>query len=247
MLDNQIYYYGITRKIIVGFGSLFSSIKIARESLDKTESQTVNVPIAYAPKEKFLVRLSQDPSLDKYVYTTLPRMSFQITGVSYDSSRKVSKGNPIRCLNENGDVTGIFTPVPYNIEIELNVLTKTTEDGLQIIEQILPYFGPEYTMRLKILDTPKIDLDIPVVLNSISNQDEYDGDFATRRFVTWTLNFTLKTHFFGPTTNQGFITHTMVDIRNIVNPDHLFSGLDMVGDPVTKEITFHWSPEGPVS
>lgn len=243
MLDNKIFYYGITRKIIVGFGSLFSSIKIQRESLDKSESQTVSVPIAYAPKEKFIVRLSQDPSLDKYVYTTLPRMSFEIIGINYDAARRVNKGPPIRCLNENGEVTGVFAPVPYNIEIELNVLTKTTEDGLQIIEQILPYFTPEYTMRLKVLDTPKIDLDIPVVLNSVNVRDDYDGDFSTRRFVTWTLTFTLKTNFFGPSFDQGFIHHVMVDLRSMADPDKVFAGLDMIGDPVTKEITFHWTED----
>ena len=239
MLSNNIFYYGITRKLIVAFGSLFSNIKILREDQTKSTSQTINVPIAYAPKEKVLVRLDQDPTLDKYVYTTLPRLSFEITGLNYDATRRVNKGNPIRCLDDEGNLTALFAPVPYNIHISLYAITKTTEDGLQIAEQILPYFTPEFTLQVKTLEKPNIVLDIPVVLNDVELDDQYTGDFQTRRFVIWTFNFTLKANFFGPSTSQGIITHVKVDLSNMDNPDFDYAKLNIIGDPITGEVTLN--------
>lgn len=249
MLNNNIFYYGITRKIIVAFGSLFSDIRIRRESKDAIEDavlqQTLNVPIAYAPKEKVLVRLEQDPSLDKYVYITLPRMSFEITGIEYDSSRHVSKINTIQCYDDETDeVNAMYAPVPYNIHISLSAITKTTEDGLQIVEQILPYFVPEFTLQLKVMDKPNIALDIPVILNNVSLDDQYSGDFQTRRFIVWSFDFTLKTSFFGPITKQGRITHVMVNLSEDETGDIDLANYDLVGDLKTKAIISEtWTEE----
>lgn len=214
MLNNNIFYHGITRKIIVAFGSLFSDIRIERKK-DGDIVQTLAVPIAYAPKEKWLVRIEQDPMLENHTYTTLPRLSFEITDFNYDSSRKTNRMNYITVNDADGNNSKLYAPVPYNIGISLYALTKTQEDGLQIIEQILPYFTPEYTMSLKTIPNSDVVMDVPIILEGLTVQDDYDGDFETRRFVTYTLNFTLKCNFYGPLTNGKIITKTLVDLDNI--------------------------------
>lgn len=233
MLNNAIFYHGTIRKTIVAFGSLFSNIKIVREG--GGESQTIAVPIAYAPKEKWIVRIDQDPALDKHVYTTLPRLSFEITNYSYDPTRKTNRNNYVTCGAEDGSVTRTYAPVPYNIDISLYALTKTTEDGLQIIEQILPYFTPEFTLAIKALPESNVITDIPVILNSLDVNDEYDGDFQTRRFVTHTMNFTLKTWMFGPVSSAGVIN------RIFVNTD--VANLDLDGDQTTGIIIEQWNED----
>ena len=229
MLNNATFYHGTIRKTIVAFGSLFSDIKIVREG--GGESQTIAVPIAYAPKEKWIVRIDQDATLDKHVYTTLPRLSFEITNYSYDLTRKTNRNNFVTCGAEDGSVTRTYAPVPYNIDISLYALTKTTEDGLQIIEQILPYFTPEFTLAIKALPESNVIVDIPVILNSLDVNDEYDGDFQTRRFVTHTLTFTLKTNIYGPVKNQGIITDVNVNV-NLPGRKYQATGT-LPGDPIT--------------
>lgn len=234
MLNNDIFYHATIRKTIVAFGSLFSDIKITRES-PEGDSQTISIPISYAPKEKWIVRIDQDPTLDKHVYTTLPRMSFEITNYNYDATRKTNRTNYITCADENGNLTRTYAPVPYNIDISLYVLTKTTEDGLQIIEQILPFFMPEFTLAIKALPESNVITDIPVILNSLDVVDDYDGDFQTRRFVTHTLNFTLKTWMFGPVTGSGVIN------RVFVNTD--IANLDIDGDVQTGDMIVTWNED----
>jgi hypothetical protein len=228
MLSNQIFYHGIIRKTIVGFGSLFSNIYIDRkqgDSVGGTTIQRLQIPLAYAPKEKWLVRIDSDPKLENNTYTTLPRMSFEITGYTYDSSRKTNRMQKITCGVGTTSMNTLFTPVPYNIDISLYVLTKTQEDGLQIIEQILPTFTPEYTLAIKTVEDMNIVLDVPVILNSIAVQDDYDGDFQTRRFVTHTLNFTLKTSLFGALSNQGVITQVGANVgqnESFADPNRVY-------------------------
>lgn len=216
MLSDNPFYHGVIRKSIVAFGSLFSNIKIERKQTDSvngTTIQTLKIPIAYAPKEKWLVRVEQDPTLTNHTYTTLPRISFEITGMSYDTSRKLNRLNQITCY-QTGAMTSTRTPIPYNIELSLYVLTKTQEDALQIIEQILPYFNPEYNLSVKLAEDVNVVSDVPVVLNSVSVQDDYDGDFQTRRFVTYTLSFTMKVNLFGPVSSAGVIEDTTVTVES---------------------------------
>lgn len=200
MLNGQVYYHGIIRKSIVAFGRLFSDVYIDRkqgDSVNGTTVQRLQVPLAYAPKEKWLVRLEQDPNLQNNTYVSLPRMSFEIIGYTYDAQRKLSRMNQIKCGDNTGTVSTVFTPVPYNLDISMYVLTKNQEDGLQIIEQILPTFTPEYTLTVNVIPEMNLKIDVPVILNSVSVSDEYDGDFQTRRFVTHTLNFQMKINMFG--------------------------------------------------
>jgi hypothetical protein len=219
MLKGQVFYHGVVRKTIVAFGSLFSNIKIERKLKQFSDAgnvgdtmQTIDVPIAYAPKEKWIVRIDSDPTLENQVYTTLPRLSFEVTSMQYDPSRKLNKMNTVVCLTPDGDRKQSFTPVPYNIDISLYAIAKTQEDCLQIVEQILPYFTPEYTLSVKTVPELNIVQDIPIILNSISIQDDYDGDFQTRRFVTYTLTFQLKVNLFGPVSKSGVIKTTNINI-----------------------------------
>ena len=232
MLNNDIFYHGITRKIIVGFGSLFSDIRLKRENADKTVSQTLAVPIAYAPKEKWLVRIEQDTNLDNHTYVSLPRLSFEITGMDYDPTRKVARTNYLTC-SDGTNMSRTYSPVPYNIEISLYILTKTQEDALQIVEQILPFFTPELTMSLRAVPEAGVLMDIPVILNNVSINDEYDGDFETRRFITYTLNFTLKANMFGPVSQGGAINRVTVNTS--------YASLDSTGQSNTGAVTSSWN------
>jgi len=228
MLNNNVFYHGIIRKSIVAFGRLFSDIYIDRkqgDSVNGTTIQRLQVPLAYAPKEKWLVRIEQDPNLENNTYVSLPRMSFEITAYTYDSIRKLNRMQKIECGDGSTSKTFMYSPVPYNIDISLYVLTKTQEDGLQIIEQILPTFTPEYTLTINAVPDMNVKLDVPIILNSINVSDEYDGDFQTRRFVTHTLNFTMKTSLFGAIAGQGVIdtVYANVGMKENFTPTRIYT------------------------
>jgi hypothetical protein len=228
MLNGNVFYHGIIRKSIVSFGRLFSDVYIDRkqgDSVTGTTLQRLQVPLAYAPKEKWIVRLEQDPNLENHTYTSLPRMSFEIIGYAYDAQRKVNRMNQIKCGDGTGSVTTMYTPVPYNIDLSLYILTKTQEDGLQILEQILPTFTPEYTLSVNAVPDMNVAMDVPIILNSVAVTDEYDGDFQTRRFVTHTLNFQMKVNLFGPISSKAVIDNITANIgqnEDFTNPNRTF-------------------------
>jgi hypothetical protein len=198
--------------------------------------QTIAVPIAYAPKEKWLVRIEQDPTLENHTYTTLPRLSFEITGMNYDGARKTNRMNYITIKDDSTSNTSkVYAPVPYNVNISLYSLTKTQEDALQIVEQILPYFTPEYTMSIKAIPDSNIIIDVPIILDNISVQDDYDGDFSQRRFVTYTINFTLKTYFYGPVQDSKVITSTITNVNNL--DESKLANHNATGDIPTSSIS----------
>jgi hypothetical protein len=240
MLNNNVYYHGIIRKCIVGFGTLFSDIYIDRREGDSVTGnviQRLQVPLAYAPKEKWLVRLEQDPNLENNTYVSLPRMSFEIIGYNYDPQRKVNRMQQIKCGDGSGSVSTMYTPVPYNIDVSLYILTKTQEDGLQILEQILPTFTPEYTLTVNVVPDMNVKVDVPIVLNSVSVSDEYDGDFQTRRFVTHTLSFQMKANLFGPIAGQGVIQEVIANVgdnEDFSNPNRLYNA---TGDVATAIVS----------
>jgi hypothetical protein len=239
---NTPYYHGTIKKLIGSFGALFSHVQIPRYDNSGVLAQTVQVPIEYGPKEKHFVRQEQDPELDKSVFVTLPRLGFEISGYSYDPTRMVNRMNRIQCFDAQGKLTQTFAPVPYNLDINLYALTKGTEDGLTIVEQILPIFSPEYNVNLKILPELNVTQNVPIILNGVSVQDDYEGDFGTRRFVTHTFNFTAKLNLYGPVTSGGIITQTGIDVdTNNPSTTPLTKRVD-IGDPSTGNITGNWIP-----
>ncbi len=200
----------------IGFGQIFNNIQIKRKDSNGNITQSIAVPLAYAPKEKFLARLDAQPNLNEREFAiTLPRMSFEITGISYDSSRKltrVQKFKHVKAGNEGKILNYNYVPVPYNISYNLYSFTASAEAGLQIIEQILPFFQPDFTVTVNAIPELDIKRDIPIVLNSVNYEDTYSGDFSQRRAVIYTLGFTAKTYLFGPASTQKVIKETQSDI-----------------------------------
>ena len=208
------FYNQGMRKMTIAFGQIFNNIQIKRQGSDST-IQSIRVPLAYAPKEKFLVRLDQQPNLeDRQFAVTLPRMGFEISGIEYDGSRKLTKVQKFKTTKTNSGVMNFnYMPVPYNISYNLYCFTATAEGGLQIVEQILPYFQPDYTVTINVVPEMGIKRDVPIVLNNINYEDSYSGDFESRRAVIYTLNFTAKTYLYGPASTQKVIRETQADMH----------------------------------
>lgn len=206
MLD-QRFYWGTTRKAIVAFGNMFNSITIDRKDAAGDSQETLRIPLSYAPKSKFLSRIQQQPSLDdRPVQVVLPRMSFEMLSLSYDFNRKISPLQQNRAINStNTTLDAQYAPTPYNIQVSLYIYAKNQDDGLQIIEQIIPYFNPDYNLTMKTIPQMGIKNDLPIILEGISFEDTYDGDFADRRSIIWTLSFTMKLNYYGPINKQGII------------------------------------------
>ena len=214
MFGNYFYNESM-RRMTIGFGQIFNNIQIKRKNDAGKIIQTIRVPLAYGPKEKFLVRLDQQSSLDNREFAiTLPRMGFEIAGISYDPTRKLTRIQKFKQVKSNKDGKVLdfnYTPVPYNISYNLFSFTASAEAGLQIIEQILPFFQPDFTVTINAIPTLNIKRDIPIILNSVNYEDTYSGDFTTRRAVIYTLNFTAKTYLFGPSTSQKVIKTVQTD------------------------------------
>ena len=214
MFGNYFYNESM-RRMTIGFGQIFNNIQIKRKDDTGKVIQTIRVPLAYGPKEKFLVRLDQQSSLDNREFAiTLPRMGFEISSIAYDPTRKLTRIQRFKRVktNKDGKVLDFnYTPVPYNISYNLYSFTASAEAGLQIIEQILPFFQPDFTVTINAIPDLDIKRDIPIVLNSVNYEDTYSGDFTTRRAVIYTLNFTAKTYLFGPSTSQKVIKTVQTD------------------------------------
>ena len=211
------YFYNESmRRMTIGFGQIFNNIQIKRRDSSGNITQSIKVPLAYAPKEKFLARLDAQPNLSEREFAiTLPRMSFEITGISYDSSRKLTRVQKFKHVKAgvDGKVLNFnYVPVPYNISYNLYSFTASAEAGLQIIEQILPFFQPDFTVTINQVPDLNIKRDVPIVLGNINYEDNYDGDFTTRRAVIYTLSFTAKTYLFGPMNNSNVIKTSQADI-----------------------------------
>ena len=209
----QSFYHETMRKVIVAFGSMFNEISIVRKNNSGVITQTMKVPLAYGPRQKFLVRLNDDPNLTKQVAVTLPRIGFEIQNLTYDATRKMNRVQKFKKVKgaDSKRLDTQYMPVPYNLDIELYVLSKNSDDALQIVEQILPYFQPDYTVTVNDMVDMGIKRDIPIVLNSINYQDDYQGDFESRRAIIYTLGFTAKFYLYGPVTSQAVIRTVQVD------------------------------------
>jgi hypothetical protein len=199
----EYFYHEILRKTIISFGTLFNNITIQRVNGTGDVFSSLQVPLAYSPTQKFLARLEQSPDLNKPVQITLPRISFEFIGLYYDSQRKVTTTQFFVSKDkDNNELRRAYMPVPYNMDFELSIFTKSNDDMLQIVEQILPFFQPHFTLTVDLVDQIGEKRDVPVILNSISMDDTYEGTFDSRRALIYTLKFTAKTYLFGPISTQ---------------------------------------------
>ena len=235
----EYFYNEILRRTIISFGTLFNGITIKQEGSD------VRVPLAYGPTQKFLARLTQTPDLNKATAITLPRMSFEFTGLTYDPARKVTTTQQftVKDPNTGAETKKAYMPVPYNMQFELAIMCKLNDDALQITEQILPYFQPAYNVTIQLVSSINEKRDVPIVLENITMQDDYEGDFTTRRVLLYTLRFTAKTYLFGPATSA------TADIVKAVRVSYL-SGTDTTN--TERDLSYRVTPravksyDGPV-
>ena len=213
---SNIYYDRVIRKLVIGFGNLFDNITLVRYNPDNSEAERFLVPIAYAAKELYVQRIEGDPNLDKKVQMTLPRMSFEMKGLSYDSSRKQTTNLKNFNVVSGPALLSQYVPVPYNFDFDLNIYVRNIEDGTQMIEHILPFFTPDYTIKLNLIPEMGIVKEIPIVLNQVNSEVTYEGNRdADPRMIIWTLNFTVKGFIFGASSPPAGIIKT--SITNIYN------------------------------
>ena len=229
-MGGEYYYHQIFRKSIIAFGTVFNNILVKRKKpgVDRPTGdkslEAFKVPIQYGPYMKYLAIIAAEPNAERQqMQITMPRMSFEIKGLNYDGSRKLvptqfSKTVPPKGTDDAGRAVQYaqYLPVPYNLEIELNILAKNQDDGLQILEQILPNFHPSLNVPIEVIDVTHEERDIAIVLNGIGYTDDYVGDYTSRRTLIWTLNFTVKTYLFGPVDAQRDIRKVVLDYRTDV-------------------------------
>ena len=212
MLGQQFYHETI-RKMVVSFGTIFNNIQIVKKNSSGQITQSMIVPLAYGPKQKFLTRIREDASLNKSTAITLPRLAFEISSISYDPARKLNRITKLKKVSSSSKskLESQFMPVPYNMDFQLFVMSKSGDDALQIIEQILPFFQPEYTITINDNTDMNQKRDVPIVLSGIDYEDNYEGDFISRRAIIYTLSFTTKFYLYGPVTKQSVIKRVQVD------------------------------------
>jgi hypothetical protein len=244
------FYFGLIRKYVTLFGYIFDNIRIERFDKNSKETELLVVPITYGPKDKMLARVEEDPNIQRPDAIQLPLISFEMKNFTYDSNRKVPTVNrqaTTNSANSNG-VYSQYVPVPYNINFSLYVYVKNTEDGNKIIEQILPFFTPDWTLSVELIPEMNFSCDIPIILNSIRSEDVYDGLFSKRRSLIWTLDFTLRGYMYGPVATPSIIKFTTTNFEisttnNIIDSVgnsppvaniNIQPGLDANGNPTSN-------------
>jgi len=234
------FYHEIIRKTIIGFGTLFNNIFIRHENKDGSTLSETKVPLGYGPMQKYLAKIEEQSQLDRAIALVLPRMSFEMTSIAYDPTRKSGITQTFKASDGN-NLKKVYMPVPYNIGFELSILTKLNDDALQIVEQILPFFQPSFNLTVDLISSIGEKRDVPIVLDSVTFQDNYEGNFSTRRALIYTLRFTAKTYLFGPVaeSTDGLIRKVQVDyhldtntstakreMRYTAVPDPIDAGVD---------------------
>ena len=230
----EYFYNEILRRTIIGFGTLFNNLTIKATNASDSFVSVTKVPLAYGPTQKFLARLEQSPDLNKSTAMTLPRMSFEFTGLTYDPSRKVTTTQTfvVKDPNTGEETKKGFMPVPYNMQFELAIMCKLNDDALQIVEQILPYFQPAYNLSVELVEGIKEKRDVPVVLENITMEDDYTGDFKERRVLLYTLRFTAKTYMYGPVSSA---TRDIIKVAKV-------SYISGDSKSTTRDITYTATP-----
>ena len=211
----------LLRRYLLSFGSLFDNITLTREDTAGDEVYRQIVPIEYGPKERWLTRLTQDPDLKRGVGQVVPRLSYEMSSIAYDTNRKLSTLGKLTYASTSSDNRGrLYVGTPYTLNIGLSILTKLQQDGMQIVEQILPYFTPDYTIAIEPLaNYPTLVDVVPIVLQSVSQTDNYEGSFETRRVIVWDLEFSMNVYFYGPVKDKARIKKVIVDLYNSNSDD----------------------------
>lgn len=211
MFGSQFYHQSLRRYVIM-FGNMFNDIVVRQYDANGNNVKAIAVPLSYAPKEKFLARTVADPNLDRPVAIQLPAMSFEMTTLNYDGNRRLNSHNRnVKVVTDEDKLDFNYAPVPYDLQFNLYAYVRNADDGAQILEQIVPYFGPEWTNSVRIISQTNITQDIPTILNTVSIEDTYEGDFENRRALIYTFDFTVKAYFYGPVRRQGIIKRTQID------------------------------------
>lgn len=210
-------YHRIIRKIVIAFGNIFNNISISRYDANGVEKEHFLVPIVYGGKEKYVSRLEGDPNLDKKVQVTLPIMSFEMTDMSYDASRKLNTNQKlIHPGGQENNTLAVYNPVPFNFDFELYAYVRNIEDGAQLMEKILPYFTPDYTVAVNLIPEMGIVKQLPLILNDVSHEIDYEGDYNSKvRTVIWTLRFTVKGYLYGPVSQPKIIRTSITNILDL--------------------------------
>lgn len=234
MLGNDFFYNRTIRKVVVAFGTVFNDIVVTRQTQSGANKEHFKVPLSYGAKEKYITRITSDPTLTKSIATVVPRISFELTGMSYDTSRKLITTNQGFAKKADGNLYTQYNPVPYNFDFSMSIYVRNTEDGTQILEQILPFFTPDFNVTVDFVPTMQPKYDMPIMLNSVSNETDYEGDMMTTRLIIWNLEFTAKGYIY-PAIKSGNIireantnlyrntadianTNATVEITTVPNP-----------------------------
>jgi hypothetical protein len=251
MLGNNHFYNRTIRKVVVAFGTLFNDIQVVRFTKNGTPQLKMLVPLSYGAKEKYITRITSDPTLSKSVNTVVPRMSFNLDSIAYDISRKKQTTLQNVSYTSHGGLKTQYAPVPYNFDFSMSVYVRHTEDGTQILEQILPFFTPDFTVTVNFIDDMCQKYDMPVILNSVTNNTDYEGDMMTTRLITWDLQFTAKGYIWppvkgdrgligqfsqvgGPSANGGF-GGVIVNLYDNVPSNNAVATITVQADPLDAE------------
>ena len=207
------FFHDLLRKYVVTFGTLFNDIKLNRTNGFGDVVETIEVPLTYGPRDKFVTRLTEDPDLARQTGLILPRISFEVVRMGFDPSRQLPSMNKILSKNHAEKAKRIFSYVPYDIQFALNIYTMTNEDGVRIVEQILPFFVPQFAPTVQLIEDPDVTLDLPIILNGVATQDVYDGSFEQRRVLVHQMDFVMKAYMIGPIVERPLILSANTNFR----------------------------------
>jgi hypothetical protein len=232
MLGNAHFYNRTIRKIVIAMGTVLNDIQLVRYTKDGlTAKEKFKVPLSYGAKEKYLVRITSDPTLNKSVAVVVPRISFELTGMSYDTSRK-QQSTLMNCSTGTNTTSKTqYLPVPYDFTFDAAIYVRNTEDGTQILEQILPFFTPDFTVTAKLVPDLNRSYDLPIILNSVSNEVDYEGDFMTTRLIIWNLSFTVKGYIFPGVKDSKIIRGANTRIVDLANTSQVYVSINTQPDP----------------
>lgn len=227
MLGKNHFYHRTIRKVVVAFGTLFNDIQLIRYNKDMSdEIQRFRVPLSYGSKEKYITRLGSDPDLTKSISTIVPRISFEMTGMSYDSSRKQVSSLRNFSANTSTGLKTQFVPIPYNFDFSMSIYVRNTEDGTQILEQILPFFTPDFNVTVDFIPGMDQKYDLPIILNSVNTTTDYEGDMMNTRLILWDLDFTVKGYIWPSITSGKVVRQANTNIKLSLDPENYTTSIN---------------------